>query len=120
MSDQVIALQHCLRTNGLLGNSAFKFGSADEVVFASGGPSSHLSNASMICGPSKLRVIIRHPSATIISPKKTHSPLNGDIKLTSQKEPFTARFEQWQHGSWYHSNSISAKNISDLLEQLKR
>jgi len=120
MSDQVIALQHCLRTNGLLGNSAFKFGSADEVVFASGGPSSHLSNASMICGPSKLRVIIRQPSATIISPKKTHSPLNGDIKLTSQKEPFTARFEQWQHGSWYHSNSISAKNISDLLEQLKR
>ena len=120
MSDQVIALQHCLRTNGLLGNSAFKFGSPDEVVFASGGPSSHLSNASMICGPSKLRVIIRQPSATLIAPKETHSPLNGDIKLTSQKEPFTARFEEWQHGSWYHSNSISAKNISDLLEQLKR
>ena len=120
MSDRVIALQHCLRTNGLLGNSAFKFGSPDEVVFASGGPSSHLSNASMICGPSKLRVIIRQPSATLIAPKETHSPLNGDIKLTSQKEPFTARFEEWQHGSWYHSNSISAKNISDLLEQLKR
>tara|TARA_B100001996_G_C18669511_1_gene596117 strand:- start:1008 stop:3257 length:2250 start_codon:yes stop_codon:yes gene_type:complete len=120
MSDQVIALQHCLRTNGLLGNSAFKFGSPDEVVFASGGPSSHLSNASMICGPSKLRVIIRQPSETLIAPKESHSPLNGDIKLTSQKEPFTARFEQWQHGSWYHSNSISAKNISDLLEQLKR
>ena len=110
MSDQVIALQHCLRTNGLLGNSAFKFGSPDEVVFASGGPSSHLSNASMICGPSKLRVIIRQPSATLIAPKETHSPLNGDIKLTSQKEPFTARFEEWQHGSWYHSTKIFCEN----------
>ena len=120
MSGQIIALQHCLRTNGLLGNSAFKFGSPDEVVFASGGPSSHLSNASMICGPSKLRVIIRQPSTNLIAPKKSHSPLNGEIKLTNEKEPFTARFEQWQHGSWYHSNSISAKNISDLLEQLKR
>ena len=120
MSDQIIALQHCLRTDGLLGNSAFKFGSPDEVVFASGGPSSHLSNASMICGPSKLRVIIRQPSANLIAPKESHSPINGDIKLTSGKEPFTARFEEWQHGSWYHSNSISAKNISDLLEQLKR
>ena len=120
MSDQIIALQHCLRTDGLLGNSAFKFGSPDEVVFASGGPSSHLSNASMICGPSKLRVTIRQPSANLIAPKESHSPINGDIKLTSGKEPFTARFEEWQHGSWYHSNSISAKNISDLLEQLKR
>ena len=120
MSDQIIALQHCLRTDGLLGNSAFKFGSPDEVVFASGGPSSHLSNASMICGPSKLRVIIRQPSANLIAPKKSHSPLNGEIKLTNEKEPFTARFEEWQHGSWYHSNSISAKNISDLLEQLRR
>ena len=120
MSDQIIALQHCLRTDGLLGNSAFKFGSPDEVVFASGGPSSHLSNASMICGPSKLRVIIRQPSANLIVPKESHSPINGDIKLTSGKEPFTARFEEWQHGSWYHSNSISAKNISDLLEQLRR
>lgn len=120
MSGQIIALQHCLRSNGLLGNSAFKFGSPDEVVFASGGPSSHLSNASMICGPSKLRVIIRQPSTNLIAPKKSHSPLDGDIKLTNEKEPFTARFEEWQHGSWYHSNSISAKNISDLLEQLKR
>ena len=120
MSDQIIALQQCLRANGLLGNSAFKFGSPDEVVFASGGPSSHLSNASMICGPSKLRVIIRQPSATIIPPKGSHSPLSGEIKLTNEKEPFTARFEEWQHGSWYHSNSISAKNISDLLEQFKR
>ena len=120
MSDQIIALQHCLRTDGLLGNSAFKFGSPDEVVFASGGPSSHLSNASMICGPSKLRVIVRQPSANLIDPKESHSPINGEIKLTNQKEPFTARFEEWQHGSWYHSNSISAKNISDLLEQLRR
>lgn len=120
MSDQIIVLQHCLRANGLLGNSAFKFGSPDEVIFASGGPASHLSNASMICGPSKLRVIVRQPSATLISPSENHSPLNGDIKLSNEKEPFTARFEQWQHGSWYHSNSISAKNISDLLEQLKR
>ena len=120
MSDQIIALQHCLRANGLLGNLAFKFGSADEIIFASGGPSSHLSNASMICGPSKLRVIIRQPSAIITPPKESHSPINGDIKLSNEKEPFTAKFEQWQHGSWYHSNSISAKNISDLLEQLKR
>ena len=84
MSDQIIALQQCLRANGLLGNSAFKFGSPDEVVFASGGPSSHLSNASMICGPSKLRVIIRQPSTNLIAPKESYSPLNGEIKVTNE------------------------------------
>ena len=120
MSDQIIALRHCLRANGLLGDSAFKFGSPDEVIFASGGPSSHLANASMICGPSKLRMIIRQPSPMVIPPNKIHSPLNGEIKLVTKKKSFSAKFEQWQHGSWYHSNSISANNISELLEQLKR
>jgi anthranilate synthase/aminodeoxychorismate synthase-like glutamine amidotransferase len=120
MSDRVIALRHCLQVNGLIGKSAFKFGSPDEVVFVSGGPKSHLSNASIICGPSSLRVVIRQPSKKIIAPKTPHSPLSGEIYLKSEKIPFTASIEQWQHGSWYHSNSIKANNISDLLEQLKR
>jgi len=120
MTDRVIALRHCLHKNGLIGKTAFKFGSPDEVIFASGGPRSHLANASMICGPSKLRVIVRQPSSTILAPKEIHSPLNGEIHLNIEKNPFTANIEQWQHGSWYHSNSIKAKNISDLLEQLKR
>lgn len=120
MTGRVIDLRHSLEKNGLIGDSAFKFGSPDEVMFVSGGPNSHLSKASIICGPSNLRVTIRQPSVDVIPPKETHSPLSGDIRLNSEKLSFTANIEQWRHGSWYHSNSIKATNISDLLEQIKR
>ena len=62
MIDRIVALKQSLVDNGLIGNSAYKFGSPDEILFISGGPKSHLSNSSMICGPSNLRVLIRQPS----------------------------------------------------------
>ena len=119
MVDKIVSLRQSLIDNELIGISAFKFGSPDEILFISGGPKSHLSNSSMICGPSNLRVLIRQPTRTVMPPSNKHSPIEGELKLNYQKLPFTAELEEWRHGCWYHSNSITANDLSDLFEQLK-
>ena len=119
MIDRIVALKQSLVDNGLIGNSAYKFGSPDEILFISGGPKSHLSNSSMICGPSNLRVLIRQPPRALISSSNKHSPIEGELKLSYGKLPFTAEVEEWRHGCWYHCNSITATDLSELFEQLK-
>jgi len=120
MSDQVVNLYRSLEEVGLVGKNAFKFGSPDEIVLVSGGPYSHLSKLSIICGPSNTRVTIRQPSLSLLDANEKHSPLDGEISLAMTKSPFTAEIEEWQHGCWYRSNSLFAKDIADLFEQLKK
>ena len=119
MVDKIVSIKQSLIDNGLIGDSALKFGSPDDVSFISGGPKSHLSNSSMICGPSTLRVLIRQPSRELIPSSNKHSPIEGELNLNFHKLPFTAVVEEWRHGSWYHSNSLTAIDIADLFEQIK-
>ena len=72
MVDKIVSIKQSLIDNGLIGDSALKFGSPDAVSFISSGPKSHLSNSSMICGPSTLRVLIRQPSRELIPSSNKH------------------------------------------------
>jgi len=51
---------------------------------------------------------------------EVHSPLNGDIRLVEQTVLLEGEVEEWKHGSWYHSVTLRATNIEDLLEKMKR
>ncbi|MDG1559519.1 MAG: hypothetical protein P8R03_08375, partial [Candidatus Poseidoniaceae archaeon] len=69
---------------GLLGDKAIRYGGPDQMVMVSGGPASHLSKHSILCGPSKRRFIVRQPN---ISPASPHKPSKGEIQLTEQTQP---------------------------------
>ena len=119
MVEKIVSLRQSLLNKELIGNSAFKFGSPDEILFISGGPNTHLSNSSIICGPSNIRILIHQPPRTKVQSTKKHSPIKGELELDYRKLPFTAKVEEWKHGCWYHSNSITAIDLADLFEQLK-
>ena len=114
--DGINALASILIDGQLLGNEAIEFGSRDLIIMNSGGPVTHLASNSILCGPSKTRVVIKQPSSIKTNPKG--DALSGQIELDYQKLNFIAEVEEWKHGCWYHANIISANNIADLFEQL--
>ena len=118
MSQRFLSFHAHLREIGLFGEKAVHFGGPDEVLLYSGGPQSHLSQYSMLCGPSRKRVLVRQPSHTNIPPAQQHSPLKGEVQLVKEKTPFVAQVEEWKHGCWYHLTSIFAKSLPELLEKL--
>ena len=118
MSQRFLSFHARLREIGLLGEKAVHFGGPDDVLLYSGGPQSHLSQYSMLCGPSRKRVLVRQPSHTNIPPAQQHSPLKGEVQLVKEKTPFVAQVEEWKHGCWYHLTSIFAKSLPELLEKL--
>ncbi len=48
-----------------------------------------------------------------------HSPLKGEIHLVEQKPPLEAEVEEWKHGSWYHSVTLRALDLGDLMKKLR-
>ena len=114
--DGINALASILIDTQLLGSGAIEFGSGDLIIMNSGGPATHLANNSILCGPSKTRVVIKQPSS--IKTNQKYDALSGQIDLDYQKLNFTAEVEEWKHGCWYHTNIISANNITDLFEEL--
>ena len=119
MSQRFLSLHAHLREIGLLGKRAVHFGGPDELLLYSGGPQSHLAQFSMLCGPSRKRVFVRQPSHAKLSPAQPHSPLKGEVRLVKEKLPFIAQGEEWKHGCWYHSTSIFASSLAELLEKLR-
>ena len=117
MSLELLGLQNHLRKEGLLGQQAVKYGGPDEILLCSSGPSSHLAQFSILCGPPRWRVKILQPKNTVAP--SPHSPLNGEIKLDPNKQNFTAIVEEWKHGCWYHSTSIFANSIEEVLKKLR-
>ncbi|MGY8698361.1 MAG: chorismate-binding protein [Candidatus Poseidoniales archaeon] len=118
MSQRFLSFHAHLREVGLLGEKAVHFGGPDDVLLYSGGPQSHLAQYSMLCGPSRKRVLVRQPSQRNISPAQRHSPLKGEVRLVKEKSPFVAQVEEWKHGCWYHLTSIFANSLPELLEKL--
>ena len=119
MSQHFLSLHAHWRDIGLLGEKAVHYGGPDELLFYSGGPQSHLAQFSILCGPSQKRVLVRQPSQKNTPSAQQHSPLNGEVRLVKEKQPFVAQVEEWKHGCWYHSTSIFAQSLSGLLEKLR-
>ncbi|MCH1422526.1 MAG: chorismate-binding protein [Candidatus Poseidoniaceae archaeon] len=117
MSLEILALQSHLLEIGLLGAKAVHFGGPDEALLCSSGPPSHLAEHSILCGPSRRRVLIRQPEA--MEAAQPHSPLRGEIYLHQNTSNFTAEVEEWKHGCWYHSTSIFAQSLDELLMKLQ-
>ena len=101
---------------GLLGDKAIRYGGPDQMVMVSGGPASHLSQHSILCGPSKRRFIVRQPN---IPPASPHQPSKGEIHLAKQTQPLVGHVEEWKHGCWYHATSIFGETMADLLGKLQ-
>ena len=119
MSENFLSLNAHWRKIGLIGEKAVHFGGPDELLFYSGGPSTHLAQFSILCGPSKKRVLIKQPSRKNIPAGEKNSPLNGEVLLIQEKTAFVAQVEEWKHGCWYHATSIFASSISELLTKLQ-
>ena len=116
IEERLVPLLHHLNEVGLVGPNAFKFGGPDELLLVSGGPASHLAKASMLCGPSRRRLVIVQPK---IQPSPPHSPSKGDVRLTSQTSQLVGRIEEWKHGCWYHATTIFDETLAGLLEKLQ-
>ena len=88
MACPILNLRNSLNEAGLLGKNAAKYGSPDSVILLSGGPASHLSQHSFLCGPSSMRVVIKQPSRKIIPVQETADALNGEFDLILKKPQF--------------------------------
>ena len=119
MSQDFLSLNAHWKKLGLLGENAVHFGGPDEVLLHSGGPHTHLAQYSILCGPSRKRVLVKQPKRKNNPVGKKHSPLSGEVILIQEKSPFVAQVEEWKHGCWYHSTSIFATSLSELLTKLK-
>ena len=111
------AIRQALMEDGILGQNAGNYGSPDELMLISAGPVSHLSRFSLLCGPSKRRVIVRQPSDEQIPVASPHSPLNGQIDLATNL-PFTFHREVWDGLSWKPDVSISSTSLSNGLREI--
>ena len=108
------SIRHQLMESQLLGESANSFGSPDEMMLVSAGPTSHLSQFSILCGPSTTRIIVRQPSRGTLPPANPHSPLSGEIRL-EESSPFTFQRQNWDGTCWAAGASSSYKSLAEGL-----
>lgn len=118
MNERVMAIDHTLFKNGLVGERALKHGAPDRAMFVSGGPSTPLARWSLIAAPATARVVVRQPSRDALPAAEPHTPTRGELILEQPPPQMRAQVEEWKHGSWYHHTTIMADNISDLLRKL--
>lgn len=111
------SLRNRLIAKGLLGKGARKYGAHDELMLISSGPSSHLSQFSVLCGPSNRRVTVRQPSRDILPEAHPHSPLSGETKLV-QGAQFTFLREVWNGEGWIPDISTSSASLATGLRKL--
>ena len=119
MSQRVMAIVDSLEANGLLGDSALRFGAPDHVLLVSGGPVSHLARWSLIAAPTTKRVVVRQPARSVLPAAEPHRPLEGDVRLVDDRALLRADVEEWKHGSWYHSVTLRANGLDDLFNKLR-
>ena len=73
----------------------------------------------MLASPPKRRAIIRQPPRSQMPAAEQYCPRSGTIRLTEEKCELRAEVEEWKHGSWYHSVTLVASDIADLLNKLQ-
>jgi len=110
-------IRHHLIEQGLLGEKAGQYGGPDEVLLVSAGPTSHLSQFSLLCGPASRRIIIRQPSRDVIEASVEHSPLSGETNLVDPA-PFLFERETWDGAEWKLDASTRNASLADGLRHL--
>ena len=110
-------VRHSLVELGLLGEKASLYGGPDEIMLVSAGPISHLSQFSLLCGPTNRRVIIRQPSTHVVEPSKEHSPLSGQTQLV-EAIPFLFERETWNGTQWELDASESHASLAEGLRHM--
>ena len=111
------SIRRLLIQRGLLGQNAQNYGAADELMLVSAGPESYLSRFSLLCGPSKHRVLVRQPSREILPPQQNHSPLSGEILLEESTE-FVFQQETWNGRCWVQSQASSHSSLATGLREV--
>ena len=111
------SVRHRLMKNELLGEGASHYGSPDELMLVSAGPVSHLSQFSLLCGPTTRRVTIRQPPREIIKAAEPHSPLSGETRL-EERIPFTFQREMWNGREWEVEYSILEASLASGLRNI--
>ena len=111
------SLRERLIVKGLLGKDAGNYGAPDELMLISSGPLSHLSQFSVLCGPSQRRVIVRQPSRDILPIAHPHSPLSGETNLV-QGAQFEFQRQLWDGKKWAPDTSTSSDSLAVGLRDL--
>ena len=111
------SIRQLLIERGLIGPNAGAFGTSDEFMLVSAGPTSHLSRFSFLCGPSTTRVTIRQPSNETLPMQQRHSPLSGDIRL-EERAQFTFQEEKWNGKIWIQSSTGSHSSLATGLREM--
>lgn len=110
-------IRHHLIELGLLGEKAAPYGGPDEVMLISAGPISHLSQFSLMCGPTNRRVIVRQPSTDVVHESKEHSPLSGETQLVDSV-PFLFEREVWNGAQWELDASATHASLGEGLRHM--
>jgi anthranilate synthase len=111
------SVRHQLMISELLGADAGHYGSPDELMLISAGPISHLSQFSLLCGPSTRRVTIRQPPEDVVKAARPHSPLSGETRL-EERIPFTFQREIWNGFEWETERSILNASLASGLRAI--
>jgi len=111
----LLQLKQLWEQQGWLGERATRFGSPDCVLLHSGGPATHLSTFSLLCGPSRIRAIIRQPEIEV-DPQPENS---GRFSIQAKAPPIFLDIEEWKHGAWYHLRKHQLDSIGSAMVELK-
>ena len=87
----------------------------DRILFLSGGPKTHLATKNLFASDLNYRVIIRQPE---ISPQRTHSPLNGETILDSNKPDFNVELQNKIGDRWETIESFTESKLNQLFRKL--
>lgn len=111
----ILQLKQVWEQQGWLGEKATHFGSPDCILLHSGGPATHLSTFSLLCGPSKIRAIVRQPEDEM----DAQSEMSGRFSIQAKTSPIFLEIEEWKHGAWYHLRKHQLDSIGNAMDELK-
>ena len=101
-----------VRDNALFSSN---FGASDELLLHSGGPTSDLSERSLLMGPATMRFIVKQAEKS--TPSEPSSPLSGDIDLQAQPAPMRIDIEIWED-EWKPFNHVHGVDLASALREL--
>ena len=116
----MLALVEELRRKELLGDGNL-WGSPDELLELSGGPTSELAEFSLLMGPPTMRAVARQPRRDMLPAGDLDggSPLSGKPQLGPDPAPLRLEIEHWNGSGWQYSASHIGTNLGAALRTLE-
>jgi anthranilate synthase len=111
----ILQLKQLWEEHGWLGEKATRFGSPDCILLHSGGPATHLSTFSLLCGPSRIRAIVRQPENEF----RPQPHPDGQFSIQEIDSTIFLEIEEWKHGAWYHLRKHQLDSIGSAMIELK-